>query len=136
MSQDEAQIKAAVRGFPEAWLSNDSEAVVQLWDLEAADSLTFVVVESDTFILGPAAIRGYFHEMTRFVTLKAYEMSDPLVRFLSNDTAYTLCTFDWTYELGGKVLTSRARATILLRKRAGQWRYQHMHESVSVAPQV
>jgi len=132
MNRDEEQVKAAVKSYAEAWVANDVEAVKRLWDTQSPEGMTFIIIENDTFLLGLPAVNGYFDATIKSTKVLGGVTSDPVVRILNPDTAYAICTFDWKFQLGGQEHNVRARASFILRKRADQWLFQHMHESINM----
>jgi uncharacterized protein (TIGR02246 family) len=130
MSHEEEQIKATVHAFVDAWRAVDMDAVMQCWDPAPADDLSFVICESDEFLFGRSAVRAYFEAAARSVRLTGAEVSNIGVRILSEDAAYAICLFKWTVEANGQEFVTNLRGSLVLRKRAKRWYFQHMHESM------
>lgn len=134
MSQDvEAEreaVKKVVRRWARAFGSNDADAVLAVWD----ESYPFILHQAEEF---PDPIRG-FDELTHYNRTMARLASNMRDHALVDLEADVIGDAAWCYLRGSvtfdiptmsEPISGEARQTFILRKRDGEWKVIHYHES-------
>jgi ketosteroid isomerase-like protein len=136
MSKRDEQIEAVLKGYTEGFIGERAnvDALLQLWDDQQAEELTYLPAESDVPVLGIQGLREYYTLLAEHYVITAGAVSNVHVRPISGDLTYVLFDLTWAYSARDRMEQSIAfasRASIVLRKRGQRWYYVQMHESVT-----
>ncbi|EPX59521.1 hypothetical protein D187_003011 [Cystobacter fuscus DSM 2262] len=129
---EEQAILRAIEDYAKGFIQKDMGLLLSLW--EARSQVSYVAVELDQPLLGMAELQGYYQGFLNSpFSVYSGNVTDLRV-FLNGDMAYAFCHYNWVYMTGpgGSVLEQPTRATFVLAKRDGRWRYLHFHESILV----
>jgi ketosteroid isomerase-like protein len=130
MSHDDTvtEFRTLLERYAAAFVAGDMNPVKALWDPGATER-TYIGAEVESPILGAPALEAYYDELARSFDVTAGRVGDIVVRKVG-DLAYVVTHIDWVFKKGTQEFTLRIRASILSRKRRGEWRFLHMHESI------
>jgi ketosteroid isomerase-like protein len=130
--KEEEAITQAVHNYPAAFRSGDVQALLELWDPQIGEQLTYISVEKPEPTYGLEAMQPYYQLLCDHYVVLGGDVSNLRISVEGN-VAYAVCDILWSWDskAGGAALTLPARTTILLRKRGERWLYQHLHESIT-----
>ena len=119
---------AVVERWSAAYTSNDPEAVVGLYTADAILLGTVSPIISE----GTEAIRTYFSRLKGSGNKNTLGETRTIV--LGEDAVLIIGFYEFTSMQDGKLLPRPSRFTMLVTKRAGEWRIAHHHSSPRVLP--
>jgi len=119
---------AVVERWSAAYTSNDPEAVVGLYTTDAILLGTVSPIISE----GTEAIRTYFSRLKGSGSKNALGETRTIV--LGEDAVLITGFYEFTSMQDGKAVPRPSRFTMLVIKRAGEWRIAHHHSSPRVQP--
>lgn len=129
-AHDVAAVKKVIRRWARSFSANDADAVLGVWD----ETYPKILHQAEEF---PSPIRG-FDELThynRVMARLASDMRDQSVLDLEadviGDAAWCYLRGTITFDVPGldEPIHGTARQTFILRRRDGEWKVVHYHES-------
>lgn len=130
--KEEEAIAQAVRNYPAAFQSGDVQTLLNLWDPQFREQLTYISVEKPEPTCGLEAMKPYYQLLVDHYVVLGGDVRNLRISVEGN-VAYAVCDIVWSWDskAGGAAVTIPARTTILMRKRGERWLYQHLHESIT-----
>ncbi|WP_437675847.1 YybH family protein [Sorangium sp. So ce131] len=122
------QFRALLERYVAAFIAGDMDSVKALWDPDATDR-TYIGAEVERPIFGAPDLDAYYDELATLFVVTKGRVGDVVVRKVGG-LAYVVTSIDWAFTMGTQEFTTRIRASILSRKRDGEWRFLHAHESI------
>jgi len=130
LAQDpQTEIQAKTKKFTEAIVSKDLSILDQVFEKDPTD-IYYDINEGP--LVGFDRLKRVWTAATTNYTISKFEFSDDMKIIVDGNTATQTGT--WTQTQVAKSGASRdikGRATILWRKREGQWRVWHYHASIT-----
>lgn len=127
-SEDRAQVSAVLDRFATGWRNADTEVLKNIWDREYPDS-SYIASEKDSALFGHSAIAEYYDNALATFPITSMEISN--VKMSGMDTlAHAFCDIAIGFQMNNQEHLVHPRATFVLRKRGGEWRVVHYHESI------
>jgi ketosteroid isomerase-like protein len=131
---DVAAVKKAIRRWARSFSSNDADAVLGVWD----ETYPQILHQAEEF---PDPIRGFgeLEHYNRAMARLASDMRDQSVLDLEadviGDAAWCYLRGTITFDIPGlpEPISGVARQTFILRRRDGEWKVIHYHESRETA---
>ena len=127
----EAEIKAKTKKFTEAIVAKDLAVLDQVFEQDP-DNIYYDINEGP--LLGFARLKRVWTAAVTNYSITRFDFGDDLRVEVEGDRA--LQTGTWTQTQVNKAGQSReikGRATVLWRRRGGQWRVWHYHASITPA---
>jgi uncharacterized protein (TIGR02246 family) len=131
-SADEKAVVDVIRRFARAFGNHDTEQFMAVWDHEYGDRIVYQPEEIGTDVRGLDGIRAYFEHVPQVVrALREVKTIDFRVELISDDFALVHNRFWCRLALHKRPFTydGQVRQSFVLRKRDGEWRVIHYHES-------
>ena len=129
--QEKRQIEATIQEWKSALLAKDPKRLKALWDQDYPQ-LLYIAEENNEPITDWASISKYYDGLSEFVEKLEVGAFDLSVDVLG-DAGYAYVNFSIKAEVKGidHLMKFNGRNTFILRKKGGQWRFIHFHESLS-----
>ncbi|MFY0568449.1 YybH family protein [Archangium lansingense] len=132
---DEQAIRQAVEDYANGFIVEDLQMLLDLWDTTDPDDLSYIATEIDVPMDDLTTLSTYYQSMLSSISIISGNVTNLRIFPKGTDAAYVYCNYTWVYSYKpvnstSPVLTQPTRATFLLKKRNGQWLYQHFHESI------
>ena len=127
----EQEIKAKTKKFTDAIVSKDLSVLDDVFEKDTAD-IYYDINEGP--LVGFDRLKRVWTAAVTNYTISRFDFGDDMKIFVNGDEAVQVGT--WTQTQANKAGQSReirGRATILWRKRNGQWRVWHYHASITPA---
>ncbi|AUX48833.1 uncharacterized protein SOCE26_103740 [Sorangium cellulosum] len=122
------QLRTLLERYVAAFIAGDMNSVKALWDPDASDR-TYIGAELERPIFGAPALDAYYDELATVFVVTEGKVGDVAVRKVGG-LAYVVTHIDCVFKTGTQKFAVRLRATILSRKRDGEWRFLHAHDSI------
>ncbi|WP_437337885.1 YybH family protein [Sorangium sp. So ce394] len=122
------QFRTLLERYVAAFVAGNMKQVKALWDPDAIDR-TYIGAEIERPIFGAPALEAYYDELAGTFVVTEGKVGDVVVREMGGLT-YVVAHIDWGFRMGAEKFAVRIRASILSRKRDGEWRFLHAHESI------
>ena len=129
--QEKSEVAAVIRDWQTAFTAKTAEGLQSLWD-EDYPQLIYIAEEDNDAHRGFDSISKYYSNIPAFVQSIEWTIKETSIDVIG-DMAYAYIEFLAKGEITGidHQLTFDGRNTFILRKRQGQWRFIHYHESLS-----
>lgn len=129
--QDKSQVEAVIREWRASFVAKDVGRLKNLWDKDYPQ-LIYIAEEDNAAHRGFDAISKYYGNVPEFVKSLDWTIKETTVDVIG-DMAYAYVEFLVKADIKGidHQMTFDGRDTFILRKRAGQWKFIHYHESLS-----
>lgn len=128
--QDRQQIVTVVEQYRRGFATLDVETLKAIWDQEY-DNIIYVAQEAVQPVRGRARVEQYYKSAFEVLSrVKTMTISD-LSLDVFGEIAFAFCTFHFEGELQGESEPRIAdgRNTFILRRKNGEWKVIHFHES-------
>lgn len=127
---DELAISQAFEDYGNGFIEEDAQMLLDLWD--TTDDLSYLPVESDTLMEDLSTLSTYYQALIAGITIHSAAVTGLRIFPRGTDEAYVYGVYNWVYSYkpSGPVMSQPTRATFVMKKRNGQWRYVHFHESI------
>ena len=129
--QDKSQVEGVIREWEAALIAKSVERLKDLWDKDYPQ-LIYIAEEDNDAHRGFDAISAYYGNIPEFVRGFDWTTKETTVDVIG-DMAYAYVEFVVKADITGidHQMTFDGRNTFILRKRDGQWKFIHYHESLS-----
>ena len=129
-AQDAQQeIQAKSKKFTEAIVSKDLSILDQVFEKDPSN-IYYDINEGP--LVGFDRLKRVWTSATTNYTISKFEMSDDMKILIDGNSAIQTCTWMQTQmNKTGQSRDIKGRATILWRKKEGQWRVWHYHASIT-----
>ncbi len=122
------KVAGVLQAFATGWRDANSALLKSTWDSEYPN-LTYIASERLQPLSGYEEVCRYYDDTLSAFTIKSVEIDDVRIDVFG-EFAHAFCSvhMGWAYQHLDRV--DHPRATFVLRKRDGQWRVIHYHESI------
>jgi ketosteroid isomerase-like protein len=125
----EQEIRAKTKKFTDAIVSKDLSVLDDVFEKDTAD-IYYDINEGP--LVGFDRLKRVWTAAVTNYTISKFEFGDDMKVWINGDEATQVGTWTQTQvSKGGQSRDIRGRATILWRKRNGQWRVWHYHASIT-----
>ena len=128
---DKSRVEAVIREWQAAFTAKSVERLKNLWDKDYPQ-LIHIGEEDNDALRSFNAISKYYDDIPGFVRSLDWTIKE-ITPDVIGDMAYAYLEYEVTADLTGfdHQMSCNGRTTFILRKRDGQWKLIHSHESLS-----
>ncbi|MQA81826.1 MAG: hypothetical protein GEV10_25710 [Streptosporangiales bacterium] len=131
-SPEEKAVVAVIRCFAKAFATHDTDMFMSVWDQEYGDRIVYQPEEIGTDVKGLDGVKAYFDHVPQVVrALRDVKTLEFRAELLEDNYALVHNRFWCRLALHKRpfVYDGQVRQSFVLRKRDGEWKVLHYHES-------